>query len=157
MEPPSSASFPPKERLSGRPPSETQWAGFAASELRGITRSRNAIVLLFVVDVVVLLRLKAQSITFHSHFLEIISHLLLKINVRSVTQFLRRIGLQVSVSVYWRSPFHHLNNQCGRLELTSHSLPESWLIRWWPGNQKRSNLTESTLLHQPLSHQPQLS
>lgn len=119
MEPPSSASFPPKERLSGRlTSSETQWARFAASELRGITRSRNTVMLLFVVDVVVLPRLKAQSITSHSHFLEIISHLLLKVNVRSVTWFLCRIGLQVSVSVYWRSPFHHLNNQRGRLELT---------------------------------------
>lgn len=85
MEPPSSASFPPKEHLSGRPTSETQWAGFAASKLRGITRSRNEVMLLFLVDVVVLPRLKAQSITFHSHFLEIISHLLPKVNVRSVT------------------------------------------------------------------------
>ena len=53
MAPPSFASFPHKERLSGRPTSETQWAGFAASELRGVTRSRNTVTLLFVVDVVV--------------------------------------------------------------------------------------------------------
>lgn len=84
MEPPSFASFPHKERLSGRPTSETQWAGFAASELWGIMRSRNSHAS-FHGGYGGLTRLKAQSITFHSHSLEIISHLLLKVNVRSVT------------------------------------------------------------------------
>lgn len=149
--------FRTREHLSGRPTSRGTVGRVCSLRASGYNEKQKQCAS-FTVDVVVLTETEGPEYNF--------SFTLSGNNFASPTKrqcqigylvFLRRMGSQVVFPMYWRSPFHHLNNQRGRTNGPPMACPDLSSSDGGLGIRRDQVLQNRHFSISHCLHQPQLS